>query len=170
VSAPAPSTPVDVALRDVRWTDLRDLVALEAEVFPDDAWSESSWWAELARRPRREYVVAVGQGGSVLGYGGLDHAGEVSDVMTVVVARAARGRGLGRLLLDELERRARGRGASHVMLEVRADNAAAVGLYTDAGYEVLSTRRGYYRPAGVDALVMRRTVSRGDGRKDPSDD
>jgi ribosomal-protein-alanine N-acetyltransferase len=152
------SATATTVLRDARWTDLPALTALEAELFPGDAWPQASWWAELAGRPRREYVVAEGSG-TLLGYGGLDHGGEVSDVMTVAVAPAARGRGLGRLLLDELERRAWGRGAAHVMLEVRADNAAATGLYRAAGYTVLSTRRGYYQPGGIDALVMRKTLA-----------
>jgi len=46
-----------------------------------------------------------------------------------------------------------------VMLEVRADNAAALALYGSTGYRVLTRRRGYYRPDGVDALVMRRTLT-----------
>ena len=131
MTAPAPAT---TRLRDARWTDVEPLAALEAELFPDDAWSARSWWAELAGRPRRDYVVAD-EGSGLLGYGGLDHGGEVSDVMTVAVAPRARGRGLGRGLLDELERRAAARGAQHVMLEVRADNAAATGLYETAGYD-----------------------------------
>ncbi|MBM6401939.1 ribosomal protein S18-alanine N-acetyltransferase [Phycicoccus sonneratiae] len=151
------STAATPVLRDARWTDLTVLARLESALFPDDAWDERSWWAELAARPRRDYVVAE-DGDALLGYGGLDHGGEVSDVMTVAVAPAARGRGLGRTLLDELERRASGRGAEHVMLEVRADNDAATGLYGSAGYTVLTTRRGYYQPGAVDALVMRKTL------------
>jgi ribosomal-protein-alanine N-acetyltransferase len=158
--SPAVAERVEVVVREARWTDLPALAALEAEVFPDDAWSLRSWWAELAGRPRREYVVAVaGDGaGPVLGYGGLDHGGEVSDVMTVVVVPAGRGTGTGRRLLSELEARAAARGAEHVMLEVRADNEAALGLYESGGYRVLSRRRGYYQPEGVDALVMRKTL------------
>lgn len=151
------SAPATLVLRDARWTDVPALAALEAALFPDDAWSERSWWAELAGRPRRDYVVAA-DAGTLIGYGGLDHGGEVSDVMTVAVAPAARGRGLGRALLDELERRARRRDAGHVMLEVRADNAAATGLYESAGYATLNRRRSYYQPGGVDALVMRKSL------------
>jgi ribosomal-protein-alanine N-acetyltransferase len=147
-----------VLLRDARWTDVPALTALEGQVFPDDAWSERSWWAELAGRPRRDYVVAARDDGTVLGYGGLDHGGDVADVMTVVVAPAGRGRGLGRQLLAALEQRAVRRGEQHLMLEVRADNAAALGLYAAEGYVPLRTRRGYY-PGGVDALVMRKSLT-----------
>ncbi len=152
----APTLRVAPALRDARWPDLGGLAALETTLFPDDAWSPPSWWAELAARPRRDYVVAEADG-ALVGYAGLDHGGEVSDVMTVAVAPAARGRGLGRALVDELERRAAARGAAHVILEVRADNAPATALYSRAGYTVIATRRGYY-PGGVDALVMRKTL------------
>lgn len=144
-------------MREAHWTDVPALAALEVDLFADDAWTEQTWWAELAGRPRRDYVV-LADGEEVLGYAGLDHGGDVADVMTVAVAPRARGRGLGRLLLETLERRAVERGASHVMLEVRADNAAAIGLYERAGYALLSTRRRYYQPGDVDALVMRKTV------------
>ena len=145
-------------LRDVHWTDIEQLAQLERELFADDAWSQQTWWAELAGRPRRDYVAEV-EGAEVLGYAGLDHGGDVADVMTIAVAPSARGRGLGRRLLDELETRARAGRAASVMLEVRADNAAAIGLYDRAGYTVVSTRRRYYQPGDVDALVMRKILS-----------
>jgi ribosomal-protein-alanine N-acetyltransferase len=144
-------------LREARWTDVPALAALEAELFPDDAWSEATWWAELAGRPRRDYVVLEDTDG-VCGYAGIDHGGGVSDVMTVAVASRAQGRGLGRVLVDELERRARGRGAASVILEVRADNGPARALYEACGYAVLTTRARYYQPGDVDALVMRKLL------------
>ena len=39
---------------------------------------------------------------------------------------------------------------------------AAIGLYDRAGYTVVSTRRRYYQPGDVDALVMRRILSDGE--------
>ena len=149
------ATPV---LREARWTDVALLAALEADLFAHDAWSEPTWWAELAGRPRRDYVV-LDDGTGVVAYAGLDHGGDVADVMTVAVAPRAQGLGLGRRLLEELEARAVARGAGFVMLEVRADNAAALALYAGSGYVVLHTRRRYYQPGDVDALVMRKTLS-----------
>ena len=145
------------ALREVHWTDVPALAALEQDLFAHDAWAEPTWWAELAERPRRDYLVLADPDG-VLGYAGLDHGGDVADVMTIAVAPRGQGRGFGKLLLDELERRAVGRGASHVILEVRADNTAARALYERGGYTVLTTRRRYYQPGDVDAIVMRRSL------------
>jgi ribosomal-protein-alanine N-acetyltransferase len=147
-----------VSLRDLHWTDIDDVVALEAELFPDDAWTAASLWAELAARPRRSYVVAEDGGDGLLGYGGVDLGGEVADVMTMAVAPAAQGRGLGRRLLEELVARAAADHAAYLMLEVRADNEAARKLYGSRGFETLTIRRRYYQPGDVDAHVMRLTL------------
>jgi ribosomal-protein-alanine N-acetyltransferase len=145
------------ALRPVTWRDIPQLAALEVELFADDAWSAPTWWAELAGRPRRAYVVLEGDDG-VEGYAGLDRGGEVADVMTVAVVPAQRGRGLGDRLVTQLLRLAAEAGAGSVMLEVRADNVAARRLYERHGFEEVSVRRRYYRRPGatdVDAVVMR---------------
>lgn len=144
-----------VRLRDLEWTDLALLARLEEELFAGEAWSEQTWWAELAGRPRRDYVVALDAAGLVVGYAGLDVAGETADVMTIATTTAARGRGVGRALLTELGRRAGAHGAVALLLEVRADNETALRLYRAAGFEQIGLRRRYYQPGDVDALVLR---------------
>ncbi|MHB8297072.1 MAG: ribosomal protein S18-alanine N-acetyltransferase [Dermatophilaceae bacterium] len=146
-----------LTLREMTWRDIPDLALLEPALFADDAWSEQSWWAELAGRPRRSYVVAE-QGGAVVGYAGVDRGGEVADVMTIAVAPGAQGKGLGTVLMDWLIAEARRGGAEHLMLEVRADNVAAQRLYSKAGFVVTTVRRRYYQPADVDAQIMRLTL------------
>jgi ribosomal-protein-alanine N-acetyltransferase len=157
-----PRPPEEVLLRDLEWTDLVHLAGLEQQLFADDAWSEATWWSELAGRPRRDYVVAKTSDGTIAGYAGLDLSGDVADVMTIATSPGHQGRGTGRLLLAELVRRATAHGADAVLLEVRADNDAARRLYDRAGFEVISVRRRYYQPGDVDALVMRLLVTKGD--------
>jgi ribosomal-protein-alanine N-acetyltransferase len=147
-------------LRAMTWRDIPRLAELETELFAEDAWSEATWWAELAGRPRREYLVVEGPAG-IEGYAGLDHGGNVADVMTVAVAPDRQGRGLGDRLVGELLRRAASGGAEAVMLEVRADNEGALRLYRRHGFDDVSVRRRYYQqPKGsdVDAVVMRRAI------------
>jgi len=131
------------------WQDIPALTALDSQLF-----AERTWWAELAGRPRRSYVVAQ-RSDEIVGYAGLDGGGEVADVMTVAVAPAAQGQGLGRDLMTWLTAEARRAGAGYLMLEVRADNVAAQRLYSASGFAVLNVRRRYYQPGDVDALVMR---------------
>jgi len=144
----------ETTLRQMTWQDIPALTAIEPMLFADDAWSEQSWWAELAGRPRRSYVVAE-RSGTVVGYAGVDCGGEVADVMTIAVTPAAQGQGLGAILLHWLIAEARRAGAEHLMLEVRADNAVAQRLYSATGFETLTVRRKYYQPGDVDALIMR---------------
>ena len=147
-----------IGLRELTWTDIPTLAAAERELFADDAWTEPTWWAELAARPRRDYLVATAPDGSLAGYAGVDCAGDTADVMTIAVGTAYRGMGLGDRLLDELVARATARGAQALLLEVRADNAPALALYARHGFQELSVRRGYYQPGDVDALVLRRRL------------
>ncbi|WP_091785168.1 ribosomal protein S18-alanine N-acetyltransferase [Pedococcus dokdonensis] len=144
-----------MTLRDLRWTDVDAVVALETSLFPDDAWTAASVWAELAARPRRSYVVVESSDGELAGYGGVDLGGEVADIMTMAVAPHAQGHGLGRRLLDELVARAVADHAAYLMLEVRADNGPARKLYDSTGFETISVRKRYYQPGDVDAIIMR---------------
>jgi ribosomal-protein-alanine N-acetyltransferase len=145
-------------VRELRWTDIEAVTALERDLVPGDAWSPAGVWAELAARPRRAYVVAEDEEGEVVGYAGVDLGGEVADVMTMAVASRWQGRGLGRQLLEELVRRAAADHAAYLMLEVRADNERARKLYESRGFELLTVRPRYYQPGDVDAQVMRLTL------------
>ena len=147
-------------VREMTWRDIETLTVLEEALFGPAAWSSATWWAELAERPRREYLVAE-QDGRLVGYAGLDHGGRVADVMTVAVVPERRRSGLGDQLLGELLRRAGERGAEAVLLEVRADNAAALRLYERGGFVQVSVRRRYYQPGDVDAYVLRRHLGSG---------
>lgn len=139
----------------MQWPDLAALDPLEKELFGPWAWSQETWWQELAGRPRRRYVVAV-DGENIVGYAGLDHGGDVSDVMTIAAAPSHQGTGLGRSLMQWLLEQAAGTEA--VLLEVRADNAPAIALYEKFGFEQIQVRRRYYQPGDVDALILRRLL------------
>jgi [ribosomal protein S18]-alanine N-acetyltransferase len=153
-----------VNLRPLRWWDIEDITPLERDLFPDDPWSAETFWAELSLGAQRRYLVAEDEGG-VLGYAGLscpaDARGADAEIMTVAVAPRAQGRGVGRALLDTLRQTAAERGAGRLVLEVRADNAAARALYAATGFDQIATRAGYYRTndpsssgRAVDALVL----------------
>jgi [ribosomal protein S18]-alanine N-acetyltransferase len=143
--------------RPLRWQDLSAVASLEQLLHPDDPWSVATWWAELAERPRRDYVVRV-ESEQLVGYAGLDLAGDSADVMTVAVDPQRQGQGHGDALMEHLHSRAARAGCDTVLLEVREDNRAARGLYGRHGYVLVHRRRGYYQPSGVDALVLRRSL------------
>ena len=149
----------EVVLRPMRWWDVEVAHALETALFPDP-WSVETFWSELAHVPETRHYLVAEQDGELMGYAGLVVVGRQADVQTLAVAPAGQGRGLGRRLLDALVAEARRRDAGEVLLEVRAENAAALALYTGAGFERIGVRRGYYRPGGTDALVLRLRITR----------
>lgn len=93
-------------------------------------------------------------------------AGE-AEVLTLAVEPSHRRRGVARALLQAGLVQAAAAGAREVFLEVAADNAAALQLYRQTGFETAGHRGGYYRQAGgaaIDALVLRRVLN---GAADP---
>ncbi len=146
-----------VTLRDMTRADLPAVLALEQELFAPDTWTAAMYRDELARTGTRHYLVAVDEAGAVVGYAGLIAYPEEAHIATIGVTGAAQGRGIGALLLDTLLAEADTR-SRVVLLEVRADNRVAQGLYRRRGFTEIGRRRGYYQPSGTDAVVMSREV------------
>jgi ribosomal-protein-alanine N-acetyltransferase len=149
-----------VTLRRMRWWDLEAVHALETALFPDP-WSVETFWSELAHVPESRHYVVAEDDGEVVGYAGMVATGHQADVQTVAVRADRQGRGLGGELLRALLDEARRRGAGEVLLEVRAENVAAQELYARHGFERIGVRRGYYRPGGTDAFVLRLRLGSG---------
>lgn len=142
-----------VTVRPLRWWDLPAAHDIEQRLFPSDAWSAEQFWSELAQ-PSRTYLGALDDG-RLVAYAGLSRVGADADVQTVAVAADQQGRGLARTLLRQLLAGADASGVTHTFLEVRADNAPALGLYASLGFEEISRRPRYYAD-GSDAVIMRR--------------
>jgi ribosomal-protein-alanine acetyltransferase len=144
-----------VMLRGASTADLEEIMALEERLFVNDAWSRETMRLELAS-PYGLYLAAVDETDSLLGYAGaaLPVGGDFGEIQTIGVDEAARGRGLGRALMDHLLGEARRRGIPRMLLEVRADNPVAQALYASLGFETIAVRPRYYQPDDVDALVQ----------------
>jgi len=134
-----------VTIRTATGDDLAGVLALEAELFGADAWSENTVLATLARG---RVLVAAGE--AVLGYVVLADAGDVADLERIGVRRDQQRAGLASALLDAALRDA---GHDRVLLEVRADNEPALAFYARAGFAEIDRRRRYYHD-GTDALVL----------------
>jgi len=163
---PSPATGPAGRLRPMVPEDLADIMALEHKLFPDDPWSAEMFAEEVTQPPgSRLYLTAeadVGATRVTAGYAGMMFVpgGVQADVLTIAVAPAYWGQGIGSALLGALILAAGNRGCTEVFLEVREDNPRARGLYLRRGFEEIGVRRGYYPPSGVDAIVMRKDLLR----------
>jgi [ribosomal protein S18]-alanine N-acetyltransferase len=146
--------------------DLADVVALERELFPEDPWTARMFADEVVLPPEvRLYLVAEADAtaeSAFAGYAGMLFVpgGLQADVLTIAVRESYWGLGTGSALLGALIAAARERDCAEVFLEVRADNPRAHGLYLRRGFAEIGVRRGYYKPSGVDAIVMRKDLLR----------
>lgn len=77
------------------------------------------------------------------------------DVYWIAVAEQARGRGVGRALLAETERRLAERGARTIRIETSSleGQGGAVRFYESTGYERVGFIEGFYRP-GDDLITL----------------
>lgn len=135
-------------------------MVFERELFGPEAWTAHGYRLEIADTRSRRYIAAVDPDDDdrLVGWAGIMLLGEDAEILTVGVVPFRRREGIANLLLDSLESHGAVNGVTTVFLEVRVDNAGAIALYEQRGYEQVGTRRGYYEHGRVDAAVMRRTL------------
>jgi len=145
-----------VTLTKLTPADAERCADLEAQLFPgDDPWPARAFLAELAAK--HLYYVAARTADQLVGYAGIARLGRRApfeyEVHTIGVDPAFQGLGIGRRLLTALLEFADG---AAVYLEVRTDNAPAIALYENFGFQIMGVRKRYYRISGADAYTMRR--------------
>ena len=138
--------------------DAAALAALHAASF-NRGWSEHEFEQLLIDR----HVIAdrAANGRASVGFILSRRAADEAEILSVAVARAWRGRGIARRLLDLHLRRLAGFGLRAVFLEVDEDNQPALRLYRRAGFSEVGRRPGYYPQASgkqASALVLRRDL------------
>ena len=92
--------------------------------------------AAMFVEPDGVFLVVRDDEGRAIGCGGVCRfEGTRAELKRMYVVPEARGRGLGRLLLVELEAEARRLGYARIVLETGDRQPEALGLYASAGYE-----------------------------------
>jgi phosphinothricin acetyltransferase len=132
---------------------------LDVGTFEDEVPSWETWDAGHLAVPR----LVARENGAILGWAALApysqrdcYRGVALD--SVYVGWAARGRGVGRLLLTELVRRADDAGLWTIQASIFPDNEASIALHTECGFRVVGTRERLAQKRGVwrDVVLMER--------------
>jgi GNAT superfamily N-acetyltransferase len=116
--------------------------AERAAGFPPEQGVYRPTWPDAAQftPPAGVFLIVEDESSAPVGCGGVRRIPDAADgtvrfeVKHLWLAPAGRGRGGGRRLLAELERRAIGFGAGELVLDTNASLEAAGGLYRSSGY------------------------------------
>lgn len=137
--------PANVRVRSAELSDLDDLVALEEHSFTSDRLSRAQFRRHLDSDSAKVLVASTGPhrflGTAVVFF--RKRSG-VARLYSIATHHAARGQGVGSVLLDAIEHLARRRQCRVLRLEVRADNTSAIRLYERLGYRRLCALAKYY--------------------------
>lgn len=141
-------------------SDADTLVEIHADAFAR-GWSAEDFAALMAQPNvfalaiRRESIFGIRR---LVGFVLVRAAADEAEILTIAVSPSRRGRGYGRLLMEEAMRKLYRERVAACFLEVNRDNDRAIGLYRVLGFEDVGMRKGYYggdAGSAGSALVMR---------------
>ena len=153
----------ETALRGVRPGDAPALAALSAQLgYPASPDAVALRLERILERPDEVVLVAVGPQGAVIGWA---HAAEQRfleseagcELLGLVVDRARRRAGIGRLLVAAVEEWAAGRGLGRMSVRSNATRSESHPFYERLGYERVKTQHVYRKPLTPGTAARRPT-------------
>lgn len=144
-------------LRDMTEDDLESVLRIEREVhaYP---WTPGNFSDAL----RSKYICKIyeSETDGMLGYAVLMPAVDEAELLDIAIDAKHQRRGFGGKMLEELAALARRANMRRMVLEVRASNEAAIGLYRKSGFTDIGLRRDYYQAKNgrEDAILMGRNL------------
>jgi len=166
-----------ITVEPVTEATLAHAIAIDFEAFGQDAnpTSEGANASASHQRAAREESLrseiqiawsrirtACNAHGHIVGFVLFWHIADEIQLLNIAVTHAARRQGVARALMNDLITYAKHVGAERIILEVRADNTAAIALYSTFGFASYNIRKKYY-PDGQDAVEMQWALSSGLG-------
>lgn len=112
------------------------------------------------------FLVALDDGGRVVGYAGLQVVLDEGYITNVAVRPECRRQGVAGKLLQVFLDFAQGNRLTFLTLEVRASNYDAIALYGSRGFRSAGRRKNYYEHPREDAIIMTKEFDT-DGTADP---
>ncbi|MFZ3075379.1 MAG: ribosomal protein S18-alanine N-acetyltransferase [Psychrobacter glacincola] len=136
---------------------IQAVAAIETIIQPQDAWGYRTV-IELLAQDSIDLLV-VYQIDKVVGYCLYQVVFEQAEILRIGTHPDYQRQGIASRIFARLNKALEVNQVESLLLEVQADNTAAIALYEQQGLAVIHTRKGYYqiphRPA-IDALIMQR--------------
>lgn len=153
----------DLWIAQVTANDVPEIVRL-ARLLKLEPWTENDLSAELDR-DNSTFLGIYKKRDGLIGFlnartipGENDNSVDF-ELLNIGIEPENQKQGCGRLLIDALIATGQSIGLANVFLEVRSANISAIEFYRKYGFEVVGTRKDFYRNPEDDAYVMKLTLS-----------
>ena len=155
-----PATPErNAKLVSLLWATVdhaEELAKCHAALF-DEPWDTASFQQFLSHPGSVALIARQGNPQETVGFIVGQLAADEAEILTFGVSKDWQRLGIGRRLIDGLQRAAARGEAKKLYLEVAEDNLPALVLYSRVGFKEMGRRKGYYKRASgaaVDALNL----------------
>jgi len=143
-------------LREWQAADIAPLADIEQQAYP------YPWSASILRDclEAGHWGWVASSRGEIAAYAVVQSVLEEAHLLNVCAAPSWQGQGVGRGMLQAVMQQCLERDMSRMLLEVRASNIPALGLYRCLGFQQDGVRKGYYPASGgrEDAVLMSRAL------------
>jgi len=143
-------------LREWQAADIAPMADIEQQAYP------YPWSASILRDclDAGHWGWVASSRGEIAAYAVVQAVLDEAHLLNVCAAPAWQGQGLGRGILQSVMQQCLERDMTRMLLEVRASNIPALGLYRSLGFQQDGVRKGYYPASGgrEDAVLMSRVL------------
>ena len=130
------------------------------------AQDRDCWSADAFLQTMRQEVACVlvfeeeraPDGSGILGFAAVYYDEDGSELVQIAVDQTRRREHIAARMMDAVFLYLREKNVPRIMLEVRAGNLPAIGLYKQKGFEKIHVKKDFYRRPQEDALVMLREL------------
>ena len=134
-------------IRPAQADDIAVLCDLDRLIFGANAYNKEQWVTELGNSARQIFLAAQNRGFITVQSSGDDH-----EIIKIGVLREYRRQGIARRLIQQSTD-----AAKRCLIDVAADNRAAIQFYQALGFREIARRRKYYAN-GSDAVIMEKAA------------
>lgn len=142
-------------VREMTKEDLEEVVNIESSLYKDK-WNKEAYLRDLENEIAYNYVLE--HKGVILGYYGFWLMFDNIDITKVSIRKELQGKGLSKILMEDMFNRISNSDINTITLEVRVSNEVAIALYEKYGFKKISVREKYYENV-EDAYVMQKEVN-----------
>jgi ribosomal-protein-alanine N-acetyltransferase len=142
-------------IRPMTIEDCEQVAKIEVASF-SVPWSLNAFTKTVEKENFRYFVAE--ESGEILGYCGFLFVLDEAEIPNVCVKESARGRGIGKQMMNVLIEESKKLGMAVLYLEVRESNTTARTLYRSLGFEENGIRKNFYEHPVEHAVLMSKTL------------